>query len=397
MLSNWAKALSAALAMGVALAAAPAAHAGAGYFTTHDLTASAGVPLGSNQTAGWSTPWDLQRHIAYVSRDSRLIVASSAPGSADWNWTTARADAGYAFGFLSTYTYSWDHSSHIIYADGGNHHLMETWSSQTSPVWQTVDLTATYNGPLLEYDPHGYEQDGQQHIVFQGADPTNVIWEATFAPGIGWRFTNLTAQTGIHPQYNNGEYLTAASLGADGEAIGYIGDDQYPHVLVGRGGRWADQRVGTLADHDYYNLISMVFLRDNHVVRYTLRYSAGGHMHVATWTSGSGWADTDVSAVAPVPDREFPWSGNDAYAWNADGSDHLYCTAPDGAVREYVRTRAGVWYLWTDTGPIVDGPAWVAGFATPDDNVHGTETEFYVYWDSDYHLMVADLTVPYVA
>jgi hypothetical protein len=398
MSRNWAKALAAVLATGVALLAAPAAHAGAGYFTSQDLTASIGAPIGNDQAVGWSTPWDQQRHFAYTGyHGSELIVASSAP-SGTWSWTRA-ADHVYG-GFLSAYSYSWDHSSHIVYTDGTNHHLMEVWSSENSPTWQTVDLTATYSGPDVSLDPHGYEQDGQQHIVFENVS-TNAgeLWEAVFAPGAGWRFVNVTAQSGVHMIDDMGWALTAASLGSDGEAIGYLSADGYPHVLTGQRGRWTDQRVGTPADEgSYYNLDSMVFLRDGHAQRYVLRYlGTDDDVHEAAWTS-AGWTDTDVTAVTGSRGIAFPSLANDSYIWNADGSEHMFAADRNTlAVHEFVRTRDGRWYFWTDTGPVHNDLGWVAAFATPDDSVHGTETEFYIYYDENRHVIISDLTAPYQA
>ncbi|GAA3436450.1 hypothetical protein [Kutzneria kofuensis] len=396
MSRNWARALSAALAVGVALLAAPAAHAGAGYFTSQDLTGSAGVPVGQMEPAGWYTPWDLKRHFAYVSDDQRIIVASSAPGGS-WTWTTA-LDSAYVLGYLTTYSYSWDHSSHIVYADGVTHHLIELWSSDASPTWQKVDLTETYHGPLIELDPRGYEQDGQQHVVFKDGHGNGVIWEATFAPGAGWGFTNLTERAGIHPKNDYGWYLAASSLGTDGEAIGYIGTDGYPHVLAGQHGRWTDQRVGVPADEKFFTMNSMVFLRDGRLVRYALRYyTSDTHLHEVAWEGGR-WTDTDVAAATPTVDpRWAPNAANDSYLWNADGSEHMFTTGADGAVREYVRTRAGDWYVWRDSEPIPDGLGWIGAFAAPDDTMHGTETEFYVYYNTDKHVVVADLTAAYQA
>ncbi|MEV6608672.1 hypothetical protein [Kutzneria sp. NPDC051319] len=386
--------LSLVLAVGAALVAAPAAHAGDGCFTNQDLTASIGAPLGNMQPAGWSTPWDLQRHFAYYTADSRLVVASAAPGGA-WTWTTLLKGEP-VYGFLGVYSYSWDHSSRIVYADGVNHHLMEMWSSDTSPAWQKIDLTATHNGPLVDGGPHGYEQDGQQHIVFMDGHGNNTIWEAVFVPGADWTFTNLTTLTGVNPRNNYGSYLTAQPLQSDGEAIGYIGADDYPHVLIGQRGRWLDQRVGVPADKQYYNVNSMAFLRGGHVQRYAFRYETSDrHLHEAAWEAGR-WTDTDVTVVTGSTDPNGqPRSGDDEYLWNADGSEHMFTTGSDGAVLEYVRTRDGRWFLWRDTGPIVDGPAWVAGFAAPDDAAHGTETEFYVYYTSDRHVIISDLTGPY--
>ena len=384
------------VALGAALLTAPAAHAGNGYFTSQDLTASIGAPQGIGQPVGWSTPWDLQRHFAYFGGDSQIVIASAGVDGA-WTWTSPLRREP-AFGFLSAYSYSWDHSSHIVYADGVSHHLIELWSSDASPTWQKVDLTATYHGPLIDIDPHGYEQDGQQHIVFHGESPSGPIWEAVFAPASGWSFTNLTALTGIRSANNYGWWLTASPLGADGEGIGYIGADGYPHVLIGRGNRYLDQRIGVLADTHFYTVASMAFLRDGHVKRYSFRYlTSDNHAHEASWEAGR-WSDTDISATVGQLDLwGAPRAGDDSYLWNADGSEHMFATGPDGAVLEYVRTRDGRWFLWRDTGPIVDGPAWVAGFTAADDAVHGTETEFYVYYDANAHVIIADLTAPYVA
>ena len=394
-----ATALSAALAMGVALLAAPAAHAGAGYFTSQDLTSSIGAPVGLGQPVGWSTPWDLQRHFAYVpdAGSGRIIVASSAPGGA-WSWTTA-VDHGAYPGFLSAYSYSWDHSSHILYTDGTNHHLMEVWSSQDSPAWQTVDLTVADNGPLASMDPHGYEQNGEQHVVFEGAENRGNLWEAVFAPGTGWRFTALTALTGIRTKPTLGWALTATSVGDDGEVIGYLGTDGYPHVLAGERGRWADQRVGTPAHDTYYNLNSMAFQRDGHVARYALRYlGVDDDVHEAAWDSSGGWTDTNVTAVTGSRGIATPNLANDSYLWNADGSEHMFAADRNTlAVHEFVRTRDGRWFFWTDTGPVHNDLGWVAGFAAPDDTVHGTETEFYLYYDDNKHVVISDLTVPYQA
>jgi hypothetical protein len=144
---------AAALATVAALVAAPAAHAGNGYFTSQDLTASIGAPQGIGEPVGWTTPWDLQRHFAYFGGDSEIVIASAGVDSV-WTWTSAvRREP--AFRFLSAYSYSWDHSSRIVYADGASHHLMELWSSDTSPTWQKIDLTATHNDPSVDSDPHG--------------------------------------------------------------------------------------------------------------------------------------------------------------------------------------------------------------------------------------------------
>ena len=143
MSRNWARtAMAAVLAMGVAVVVAPAAHAGAGYFTSRDLTATIGAPIGNDQPAGWTTPWDLRRHIAYVSYDGRLIVASTAAGSSNWTWTTALTDDVLPVGLLSVFTYSSDRSSHIVYTEGPEFHLIDVSSSPTSPTWQKTDLTA---------------------------------------------------------------------------------------------------------------------------------------------------------------------------------------------------------------------------------------------------------------
>ena len=385
-----ATALAAALATGVALLSAPAAHAGDGFFTSQDLL---GAPTGLGEPAGWSTPWDLKRHFAYVSQDKQVVVATAAPGGT-WSWTVATTAAD-TVGYLSTYSYSGDHSSHIVYADA-DHHLIELWSSDASPTWQRVDLTATYQGPTITLDPHGYEQDGQQHIVFKDGHTNLAIWEAVFIPGTGWSFRDLTKLTGIHPKDDYGWYLAASPLGTDGEAIGYVGADGYPHMLAGQHGRWIDQRVGVPADDEAFTMTSMAFLRAGRLKRYALRYFTSDlHVHEAAWEGGR-WSDTDISAALPQSDPRYaPAAGNDSYLWNADGSEHMFTIGADGAVLEYVRTRAGVWLMWTDTDPIPVGSAWVGAFAAPDDATH--ETEFFIHYDTARHVVIADLTAPYQA
>jgi len=37
----------------------------------------------------------------------------------------------------------------------------------------------------------------------------------------------------------------------------------------------------------------------------------------------------------------------------------------------------------------------IDGFAAPDDTTHGTETEFYIYYDDNSHVIVSDLSAPY--
>ena len=389
-----ATALAAALATVVALLAAPAAHAGNGFFTKQDLTATTGAPTGFGPQVGWTTPWDNKRHFAYYGGDSELIVASADVGGA-WSWTSlVRREPVNTF--YSAYAYSWDHSSRIVYADGVTHHLIEWWSSDTSPTWQKIDLTATHNGPLIDTDPHGYEQDGQQHIVFRDANPGGPLWEAVYQPGGDWTFTDLTALTGIKPAYNYGWWINARSLGLDGEAVGYIGDDGYPHVLIGQRGRWLDTRVGVAADdHEYYTVNSMAFLRYGHLQRYAFRYITNDHhMHEAAWQVGR-WTDTDVTAVTGAAPRQVPNTTSDSFLWNADGSEHMFTGTDDGTVIEYVRTYDGRWFLWRDTGPNPNSPGWVCAFAAADDFANGTETEFYVYYDSNLHVVIADLTAPY--
>jgi hypothetical protein len=215
-----------------------------------------------------------------------------------------------------------------------------------------------------------------------------------FTPGGGWTFTNLTALTGIKPANNYGWWLTARSLGLDGEAIGYIGADSCPHVLIGQRGRWLDTKVGVLADTRYYTVNSMAFLRGGHVQRYVFRYvTSDSHLHEAAWQVGR-WTDTDVTAATNAAPRQVPNAANDSYLWNADGSEHMFTTTDDGTVLEYVRTRDGRWFLWRDTGSNPDSPGWVGAFTAPDDTVHGTETEFYVYHAAARHVIIADLTVP---
>ena len=398
MSRNLAKAMAAALAMAVALLAAPAAHAGDGYFSGQDLTNSIGAPVGLSQPVGWYTPWDLQRHVAYTGYygTGNLYVASSTPGGA-WSWTSAGALVYPSF--LSAYSYSWDRSSHILYDDGTTHHLMEVWSSQASPTWHTVDLTATYHGPLAGMNPHGYEQNGEQHVVFEDGEGDGHLWEAVYAPGVGWHFVDVSAQSGIRSTPTLGWAMTATSLGAAGEAIGYLATDGYPHVLIGQpGGRWIDQRVGQRDLDPYFNLNSAVFLRDGQLVRYVLRYlGADQDVHEAAWTSG-GWSDTDVTAATGSRGIATAGQGNDSYIFDADGSEHMFAFNESvGTIHEFVRTRDGRWYFWTDTAPMPDAPGRVAGFAAPDDNVHGTETEFYVYYDQNRHVVISDLTAPYQA
>ena len=389
MRCNWV--LSLVLAMGAALLVAPAAHAGAGYFTSQDLTSSVGAPTGQMEPSGWYTPWDLQRHVVYVSRDNQLIVTSSAPGGG-WTWTTASTRGGYDLNLLSAYSYSWDHSSHIIYRDDSTNHLMEVWSSQASPTWQTVDLTAAYNGPLSQTNPRGYEQDGQQHIVF--ADVTGALWQAVFAPGVGWRFVNLTTLTGARVKGGSGWQVFASSLGSDGEAIGYLGPDSYPHVLIGQGGRWTDQRAGAQAITATAILASMSFLRDGRLSRYVLRYVGTDiGLHEAAWTAADGWIDTNLAGA--LGSALYPTQGNDSYIWDGDGTEHMFALISDSVIKEGVRTRDGRWFLWTDVATTSGLAPWVAAFAAPDDTVHGTETEFYVYYDANYHLRISDLTAPY--
>jgi hypothetical protein len=387
--------LAAALTMVAALLGAPAAHAGNGFFTSQDLTASIGAPPGIGEPVGWTTPWDLKRHFAYLGGDSQIVIASAGVDNV-WSWTAPlrREPTG---GFLTAFSYSWDHSSRIVYDDGVQHHLIELWSSDSSPTWQKIDLTATHNGPHIDGDAHGYEQDGQMHIVFHDWNPAGPVWEAVFTPGGDWTFTDITAVSGIKPASNYGWWLTARSLGADGEAIGYIAADGYPHVLFGQRGRWLDTQVGVPADTHYYTVNSMAFLRYGHLQRYAFRYiTSDFHMHEAAWNVGR-WTDTDVTAVTHAPPRVVPNTSNDSYLWNADGSEHMFTCGDDGAVREYVRTRDGRWFLWTDTGPVADTTSWVAGFTAPDDTVQGTETEYYVYYAADRHVVIAGLTVPFEA
>ena len=298
-------------------------------------------------------------------------------------------------GWLSAFTYSPDRSSHIVYTDAGNHHLIDLSSSQASPTWQKTDLTAKYNAPLGGFEPHGYEQNGQLHIVVTGAANDGTIWDVVYGPGVGWHWTNITALAGIHPDPDDGSYVTAVSLGADGQAISYIGADFYPHVLITTPSAMTDTRVGVEASNGDFDIASTTFFRNGRLARLTVRYvGADQHLHEAAWTS-SGWTDTDVSVATNSVGIGFLPVVNDFYTWDADGSDHMFATQPDLSVREYVRTRSGAWVMWTDVAPSTNVGEWVAAFTGADDTVNGSQTEYLVYYDTDRHLNVADLTAPY--
>lgn len=384
--------LAAVLLVGAGLAAtAPtAAHAGNGFLTDQDLT-SAGAPAGvSGKTAGWYTPWDRVRHVAYFNSDNVITVASLAPGASTWSWTTTPSVS--PIGIVMTgYAYAWDRSSHVIYL-GSDNHVHELWYTQSSPVWHDADLTSVTGAPSGLWPTSGYELDGGQHIVASTTGGTHVLYQLLFIPGTGWQAQNLTSLTA------GGPFTTLLPVGVArgsiyGQTFAYLAGDGYIHALSHTGGNpWSDQAVGA---NSVYTGLGIFANPDGS--RLVITYvgpvnSTSRHLHELTWTPGTGWSDTDVTAASGGPAFTGAGIGSGLFL-AADGSDRIFAVDASNAIWEYVRTRDGQWFAWKDKA---NGTSHmytdVTAFAAPDNAAASSYTHYVIYLDGNNHVHVMDMT-----
>ncbi|WP_432834342.1 hypothetical protein [Dactylosporangium sp. CA-092794] len=382
-----------AVSAGLAVAAPSAAHAGNGFFTSQDLTAS-GAPVGaSGKTTGWYTPWDRVRHVAYFNTSNVITIASLAPGASTWSSATAPNVSPVGL-VLTGYAYAWDRSSHVIYL-GSDNHVHELWYTQDSPVWHDADLTAVTGAPSGLWPTTGYEQGGAQHIV-ASTTSTHVLYHLVFTPGTGWQAQNLTTFT------DGGPYTTLLPVGVsrgDGQTIAYLARDGFIHALSSTtGSGWSDvairQAVGA---NNVYAGLGIFF--DAGGSRLAITYvgpvnPTPRHLHELTWTPSAGWSDSDVTAASGGP--AFTGAGiGGGLSLASDGSDRIFTVDAANAIWEYVRVRGGRWFAWKDTGDgTVQANNDVTAFAAPDDAAGTSYTDYVVYLDGSGHPHVMDMTTP---
>jgi hypothetical protein len=382
---------------------ASAAYAGNGFFTSQDITVTSGAPRSAGQLAGWQAPWDLTRHFAYVDRADGITILSMPAGGS--TWTSVRPAGVRATNqLLSTYTYAWDKSAHVIYK-AIDDHVHELWSSQADPAWHDEDLTVATGAPPALSAASGYEQGGYEHVIF-AARTDDAIWELLFVPGVGWRASNLTQAT--HTTTSGLTVPEAVGRGDNfGQAIAYIGGDRYIHLLTWTDTTgWTDRPVSrwTGAPRPASTGALLGMFQSGGSFRLAITYTAEDpkaayhyHTHEMYWTEVSGWRDVDVTQVTgakPATAAGTEPIRNGGFFLETDASDHIFAYDADGAVAEFVRTRSDRWFSWKDTADHLAWKYFVGAFAAPDDRLEFSDTEYVAYVDRDQHVHVMDLTVP---
>jgi hypothetical protein len=390
-------AVLAAVTLAMLTVAPPAAHAGDGFFTRQNLHTTSHAPISFNAyPTGWTTPWDQTRHIAYVNGDG-TIIAGAMPAGGSWAWWhTPSLDVRYTR--LTAYAYSWDRSSHIIYDNG--FHIHELWWSEASPKWQDVDLTAQTGGWRSAEIGSGYEQGGDQHIVFNEATLDSHVWELRYTPGAGWRAEDLSVTTHTTPSQRG--FAVGIGRGDNfGEAVAYVASDNKIHLLSSANGTdWVDQPIAEWAHAPAPDtgIPRMDMFQSSGSFELSIVYNtksgaeAGNQIHLLSWSELKGWTDVDVGKVTGYQGRTSA-EPRASFFFEADASDHIFTVDNHGAIVEFVRSRSDQWFVWKDTE---DGAAYanVGAFFSPDDRFGLSYTENVAFPDTDGALNLMELTAP---
>jgi hypothetical protein len=409
-LNRLARVLAGVVGLTVVVGGAPAAHAGNGFFTSRDLT-DAGAPGAFSIPVGWVTPWDNRRHLAYRD-DTANVIAGSAADVSNWSWAHATSQAGLPSdpnvaepwapaSALMAYAYDWDLSSHIDFT-GYDGHIRELWSTQSSPAWSAADLTAATGGPSAPrwVDPTAYAAGGSQHVIYQSAVDKSV-WEMLFTPGSGWSTHSLNAMTGTAPSVNGWAFLGSAVAGSE-QVVAYLNHDNKIHLIVNAGAGWSDVNIsaasggGVVATNTVQTLDVLPTVRNGVLQRLAVEYiGADDHLHELAQNAGGGWTDSDVTALTGG-NEIFELLPHAAVVQPADGSEHIFVEDAEGVgtLTEYVRTRTGTWFRWTD---VPSGAVDAATFVAPDGATGWTEYVAYpgLFSGPLYkHLTLLDMTVP---
>jgi hypothetical protein len=379
----WKPATAVLAAVATTLAVSPGiAHAGAGYFTTRDLTATIGAPAqGSVAGNGWTTPWDGQHHFAYVSTDGQVIVASGAARTDTWSWTSASAQAGLSpsavtpSGSLLSYSYSWDLSSHVIFgyetatATGSVLHIDELWTTQSSPTWHMAELVdaAGFTGEAFAL-AGGYEYNGAQEFYYEFGE---VIQQVDFTPSAGWHLTGA------------GRYMGEGAPAAVPGYVAYSEDNEHELYLN------SAKIQGYPGDGDLHLVTT-----NGRVAVFSTSFGYDPQELVPTYANPAypTWTITDpvaASGAAPITGH----LGPNSIIGYADNSEHLFYANTDGSVHEIVRSSAGTWFAWADTSANTARGDNVVAFSGPNDLLSSSYSEFYAYSDhTTGDLMIAGQT-----
>src|SRR5262249_40519904 len=123
-----------------------------------------------------------------------------------------------------------------------SNHVRELWTSQSAPGWHISDLTAVTGSPIAYHTPSGYEEGGDQRVIFRSwADGS--VWEMSSVPNVGWQSRDISTPAGARV----GLY-TPAPVGlawnAGGDFVAYGDSNNRLHVLFNYGSGWGDAPIG---------------------------------------------------------------------------------------------------------------------------------------------------------
>jgi hypothetical protein len=400
--------LLATAAAGAVIATAPAAASADTEFATRtDVSAQlgGGTPLPASNgvdIVGWVTPWDLVRHVAYLTDAGQVVEVRTVPGSRTWGSVVVTDQAGVRFArnqaTLSAYAYGFDQSSHIIVSDARDGHVHELWTSARAPGWHDADLTVATGVKLSAAGfARGFATGLQQHVVFtSGMD----IWELTYSPGSGFKPRNISAAVPTAPKPAWGFPVTGIAVDLFSRAIAYIGTDKRVHYLTQSGSAWSeDTRVAATAvvADPFVQAFSMLAGVSNGQPHVGVQYIAANRdVHQVASFNGL-WFDIDLTKATGGP---FPnainFYPNSAVSFAADGSDRLFMFC-NFAVHEFVRTATNFWSRRQVTENNSSAIVIPVGFSAPDNAEDTSDTMYVAYLSRANHLMIMEATATHRA
>jgi len=273
------------------------------------------TPLGASAAAYVRS--DSVNSVVYEGSDYH-IYELYLPLGQGWNYGDLTAQTGapladrgreaYYAGQPAAYIRS-DEVNSVVYR-GSNKHIYELYLPLGAPSWKYGDLTAQTGAPLAKWGPVAYRRsDRVNAVVYVGAD--NHIYELYLPFGApGWKYGDLTAQTGA--PLAGSHALPAAYVRSDKvNAVVYVGADNHIYELylpLGQGWKYGDLTAQTGAPLAGYEAPA-AYVRSDQVNSVVYVDKNNYRIYELYLPLGQGWKYGDLTAKTGAPTADGKLSG----------------------------------------------------------------------------------------
>jgi len=245
-----------------------------------------------------------------------------------------------ADGSLSAYVWAAQKTQHVVYNYVDSSNVFHPCELYYNGSWWFNNLTNIQGN-----SPSGYawEQDNTEHIIYySNNDVGREIWELYYSEN-AWHNHSLTASVGDAPLALGSQPLTYVWKSQNTQHVFYVGNDSHVHELYFDGSWHHNDLTNSVGDNPPAptgGLTGFAFERENtqHV------FYLGQDKNIHEFYYDGAWHHNNLSV-----DAGFEGFGNhistnlSAYAWENDGTEHVFFGSMYGDIFELWYRIGGQW------------------------------------------------------